>query len=184
MKRVFDLVLSLPMLFFLLPVFLVISVAILLTSPGGVFYFSNRVGRFGKPFKMYKFRSMVPDADQIGSYQTAVGDPRITRVGRILRKTSLDELPQILNVIFGDMSLVGPRPDVADQKSSYSEEEWNKRNSVKPGITGLAQATLRSDVTWEQRRALDFEYIDNMSFWMDIKILFLTVNQVIRKGSH
>lgn len=184
MKRLFDLVLSLPMLLFLFPVFLVISIAILLSSPGGVFYFQTRVGRFGKPFKMFKFRSMVPEADKIGSYQTAVGDPRITRIGKILRKTSLDELPQILNVIFGDMSLVGPRPDVPNQEESYSKEDWIKRNSVKPGITGLAQATLRSDVTWEQRKKLDFEYIDNMGLWMDIKILFLTVNQIVTKGSH
>lgn len=127
---------------------------------------------------------MVADADQVGSYQTPVGDPRITRVGHFIRKTSLDELPQLLNVLIGDMSLVGPRPDVPNQKKNYSEQDWNKRVGVKPGITGLAQATLRSAATAKKRTALDFEYIDNMSLWLDIKILFLTVNQLLTKGSH
>jgi len=127
---------------------------------------------------------MVAGADQKGPYFTAKGDTRITKIGAFLRKTSLDELPQLLNVLIGNMSLVGPRPDVFAQRANYTQEEWEKRTRVKPGITGLAQATIRNVGGPDQRTALDLEYVDNASFWLDLKILLLTVKQILFKGSH
>ena len=184
MKRIFDFTSSLVLLILISPFIILISLAILLESKGGVFFRQERVGRSAQPFQMYKFRSMVAGADQKGPYFTAKGDPRITRVGAFLRKTSLDELPQLLNVLKGDMSLVGPRPDVFAQRPNYSDEQWDKRTRVRPGITGLAQATTRNTGGPGQRTALDLEYVDNASFWLDLKILLLTVQQVLFKGSH
>lgn len=125
---------------------------------------------------------MVVNADKRGPYYTVPGDKRVTKVGHFLRKTSLDELPQLFNVFWGDMSLVGPRPDVPAQKVLYNEADWLKRVSVRPGITGLAQAVLRSSASDEKRRFLDLEYIDKASFWFDIKILWMTLRTVL-KGS-
>ncbi len=184
MKRIFDFIVSLVLLILFFPFIILISLAIIIESKGGVFFMQERVGQSAKPFQMYKFRSMVAGADQKGPYFTAEGDSRITRVGAFLRKTSLDELPQLLNALKGDMSLVGPRPDVFAQRPNYSDEEWEKRTSVQPGITGLAQATIRNIGGPGQRTALDMEYIDTASFCLDIKILLLTVKQVLFKGSH
>ena len=184
MKRIFDFIISLALLIMLSPFILLISLAIIIETKGGIFFIQERVGQSTKPFQMYKFRSMVEGANQKGPYFTAEGDPRITGVGAFLRKTSLDELPQLLNVLKGDMSLVGPRPDVFAQRPNYTQEEWEKRASVQPGITGLAQVTARNTATPEQRTALDLEYVDNASFGLDLKILFLTVKQVLFKGSH
>lgn len=183
LKRVFDLCTSLILIVFTLPLLIVIAVLICLDSKGGVLYTQERVGRFGKTFKIFKFRSMVSNADQLGGYSTSKGDARITKVGSFLRKTSLDELPQIINVFLGDMSLVGPRPDVPAQRENYTQSEWNKRNSVSPGITGLAQATARSLATPERRTALDLEYVDKQSFLFDMKILLMTLKQIAGKGS-
>ena len=133
---------------------------------------------------MLKFRSMVVDAERVGGYSTAVGDPRITRMGHFIRRTSLDELPQLFNVLRGDMSWVGPRPDVPAQKGNYSDADWRARHRVRPGITGLAQATLRSAATPAQRLALDLEYVERASLLFDLKILLLTVRQVLGKGSY
>ncbi len=180
MKRLFDLVISLMVLIVFAPVFIFIAVAIKLDSEGNILYCQERVGKGSRPFKMYKFRTLVADADKIGTHQTTFDDPRITKVGRLLRKTSLDELPQLLNVLKGDMSLVGPRPDVPAQKVDYTEEQWAKRTSVLPGITGLAQATLRSMATPEERLNLDFEYIERVSFFFDLWIILLTVKQVLK----
>ncbi|CAI2717020.1 sugar transferase [Nitrospina watsonii] len=183
LKRIFDLTASLFALAFLWPLFLAVAVAIRLDSPGGVFYYQERVGKGGWPFHMIKFRSMVADADKVGSYWTAFGDARITRVGAFLRKTSLDEVPQLWNVVKGEMSLVGPRPNVPAQRANYTEEQWAKRTSVLPGITGLAQARVRSLAKPGERLALDLEYVDRASFWLDIKIILLTIRQVIlQKG--
>lgn len=184
MKRMLDIALSLTMLLFSLPLMILIAVAIRMESKGGVLFRQERVGLGARPFMMYKFRSMVADADKAGPYFTAKGDPRITRVGGFLRKTSLDELPQLINVLVGDMSLVGPRPDVFAQRGNYTEGQWRRRTSVRPGITGLAQATARNLATPEQRTALDLEYVDRVSLLFDLKILWLTVQQVLMKGSH
>ncbi len=183
MKRLFDILFALVMLLLTWPLMLGCALAVRLDSPGPILYRQQRVGRGGATFGMYKFRSMVVDAERIGSYSTAQDDPRITRVGAFLRRTSLDELPQLFNVLFGQMSLVGPRPDVPAQRELYSEVDWNRRNTVRPGITGLTQATLRSAATREQRLALDLEYVDKSSLLFDLKVLVLTVRQVFGKGS-
>lgn len=184
MKRCLDVGLSAAVLALLWPVWALIALAVRLDSPGPVFYRQERVGRGGRRFWILKFRSMVANADQIGPYQTARGDARVTRVGAILRKTSLDELPQLFNVLRGDMSLVGPRPDVPAQKSLYTPADWAKRNSVRPGLTGLAQATLRSAATPEERRRLDLDYVDRASAVFDLKIILMTIRQVLGRGSY
>lgn len=183
-KRLFDIAVSGVAILLLAPVFCLIALLIKLDSRGPVFFRQTRVGRFGAPFRIFKFRSMVPDAPKIGPYFTSDNDPRITRVGRILRKTSLDELPQLLNVLLGDMSIVGPRPNVFEQRSQYTEEEWVLRNSVQPGITGLAQATKRSAATVEERNTLDLEYVQRSSLWFDVRLILLTVRQVVFTGGN
>ena len=152
---------------------------------GGPSFFGQiRVGKDGRTFRMWKFRSMIVNADRVGGYSTLNGDSRITPVGRVIRRTSLDELPQLLNVLIGDMSIVGPRPDVPAQRGLYTDEEWSIRQSVRLGITGLAQSIVRSDATAEQRKALDLEYAKNVSMGLDIRIILMTFKQVIFKGGN
>lgn len=183
MKRMFDVAMSVLALVVLSPVFIVVP--LLIRRDGGPALFRQpRVGVHGKVFSIYKFRSMVIDSEQLGGYSTQVNDPRITQVGRFIRKTSIDELPQLLNVLKGDMSLVGPRPNVPGQRSEYTQEQWDFRNSVLPGITGLAQAKLRSGATWQQRYDLDTEYVRSRSFSLDLQIIFLTVKQILTKGGN
>lgn len=138
----------------------------------------TRLGLNGREFGMYKFRSMVKNAAQMGPYFTTDKDPRITRVGRFIRRTSIDELPQLINVLKGDMSLVGPRPDVPVQRSLYTEADWAERCSVRPGITGLAQALYRSEATYEQRLNADLRYAREASIWLDLQILVLTIRRL------
>jgi lipopolysaccharide/colanic/teichoic acid biosynthesis glycosyltransferase len=133
---------------------------------------------------MYKFRSMVANAAALGPFNTSAGDPRLTRVGRFIRRTSLDELPQLLNVLRGDMSLVGPRPDVPVQRSLYNDADWALRCSVRPGITGLAQVVLRSEGTEDQRRELDLRYVRERSLWLDLRILAWTVGRLGGRGAN
>lgn len=182
-KRLSDIVISLAALLALSPVMVGVGLAVALTSPGGAFYRQIRVGRDGRTFGMLKFRSMVADADRIGGYATSAGDPRVTRVGRFIRRTSLDELPQLLNVLGGSMSLVGPRPDVPAQEELYAPEDWRARHRVRPGITGLAQALGRNAATHEERTAMDLRYAREQSLWLDLKILWWTARQVLGKGS-
>lgn len=183
MKRAFDIVVSAMALLVLSPIFIVIP--LLIRRDGGPALFrQKRVGLNGKPFYIYKFRSMVVNSEQLGGYSTQENDFRITKIGRFVRKTSIDELPQLLNVLKGSMSLVGPRPNVPGQESEYTKEQWNLRHSVLPGITGLAQATLRSGATWQQRYALDAEYVRSCSLGLDIKIILLTVKQIFTKGGN
>lgn len=127
---------------------------------------------------------MVINAESLGGYSTADCDPRITPIGRFIRRTSLDELPQLLNVLVGDMSIVGPRPDVPAQRSFYTEDEWMVRHSIRPGITGLAQSTMRSEATKEQRKAMDLEYANNASLALDARIILMTIKQIIFKGGN
>lgn len=183
-KRLFDIVLSSLFLMLLLPLLLMLSIAVKFDSSGPVFFRHVRIGQYSKPFGMFKFRSMVHNAENLGGYSTARDDPRITRFGRVIRMSSLDELPQLLNVLLGDMSLVGPRPDVPAQREGYTEHEWYVRHQVRPGITGLAQATVRSEAAPGERKALDLKYVANASLWLDFKILLMTVRQVIRRGSY
>lgn len=179
MKRFFDLMLSLFALTLLWPLLLLTALLIYLDSPGPVLFRQTRVGRGGKPFSIYKFRSMVANAEALGGYSTEQGDARITRVGHWIRKSSVDELPQIFNVLFGDMSWVGPRPDVPAQRQNYTDAEWLARHRVRPGITGLSQALLRSQATPEQRKSLDIQYAEQASLWLDLKILLLTFKQLL-----
>ena len=184
MKRIFDVFASLMGLILLFPVLIIAVVLIKIDSPGKIFYLQERIGLHGRIFKIFKFRSMVSDAEKIGTYYTALDDNRVTRVGKYLRKSSIDELPQLLNVFLGHMSIIGPRPNVMKQKELYEVNDWEKRNSVKPGISGLAQATVRSSTTFEERLALDIEYIDKQSFLLDIKIILLTIKQLFTKGGY
>lgn len=183
LKRSFDLLVALLVLLLLWPVLLACAVAVMITSPGGALFRQERVGRGGTPFWIYKFRSMRADAPSVGPHFTAAGDPRITAVGRLLRRTSLDELPQLFNVLRGDMSLVGPRPNVFRQREEYTSEQWDARNAVRPGITGLAQATMRSAATQEQRTALDLAYAtprgEFSRMFNDCWIIWLTIRTVI-----
>lgn len=171
-KRILDISISFFFLIFLLPILLFISILIKIDSKGPVFFKQDRVGYDGNIFQLYKFRSMYNDKK--GAHFTTFDDPRITRVGKIIRRTSIDELPQLLNVLKGDMSLVGPRPNVPRQKDEYRAEDWALRNSVLPGITGLAQVKLRSLATPEERLFLDLEYIRKNSLLLDLKIIVQT----------
>jgi lipopolysaccharide/colanic/teichoic acid biosynthesis glycosyltransferase len=174
MKRLLDIAVSLLALLVLAPVLLLAALAVVLDSGFPVLFRQTRVGRGGREFGMYKFRSMVVNAASLGPWHTANQDPRITRVGRVLRRTSIDELPQLLNVLLGDMSLVGPRPDVPAQRALYSEADWQLRCSVRPGITGLAQVQNRSEGTHADRLALDLRYTREANFWLDIRIMVWT----------
>ncbi len=188
LKRTIDLVVSGSALVVLALPLMSIAAVISATSPGGAIFRQIRVARGGGTFTIWKFRSMRADAPSMGPHFTAAGDPRITPVGRFLRKTSLDELPQLINVFLGDMSLVGPRPNVPRQRNEYTQEEWDARNAVRPGITGLAQATLRSAATQEQRTALDLEYARPRGEFarvaFDLRIIAMTVRQVLTKGGN
>lgn len=168
----------------LMPLLLLIAVLIRLQDGGPSLFGQQRVGLNGRVFRMWKFRSMVINAESLGGFSTADRDPRITPIGRFIRRTSLDELPQLLNVVVGDMSIVGPRPDVPAQRSLYTEEDWMMRHSVRPGITGLAQSTMRSEATAEQRKAMDLEYAKNVSLMLDARIILMTIKQVIFKGGN
>ncbi|MDU9397671.1 sugar transferase [Pseudomonas sp. zfem003] len=184
MKRTFDFFCSLVAIVILLPLMIGVAAAIYFSDFGPVLYKQKRIGQRGHEFFIYKFRSMVIDADKLGGYSTADSDPRITKVGRFIRRTSLDELPQLLNVLSGSMSIVGPRPDVPAQRSLYTDVEWALRLSVRPGITGLAQATLRSAATEAQRKELDLQYARQVSLLKDIQIILLTFKQVFGKGGN
>lgn len=183
-KRLFDIVASLAALLLLSPLLLGTALAVAIESGFPVLFRQTRVGRYGREFGMLKFRSMVKNAASIGPYFTSADDPRITRVGRFIRRTSLDELPQLLNVLRGDMSLVGPRPDVPAQKSLYSDADWAQRCSVRPGITGLSQALYRSESTETQRLEADLRYTRDASLWLDLKICWWTVRRLSGKGAN
>jgi len=183
-KRLSDLLAAAMALLLLAPLLLLLALLVRLDSPGPVLFRQQRVGRGGRPFAILKFRSMVADAERRGGFATQAGDPRITRVGRWLRRSSLDELPQLFNVLCGHMSLVGPRPDVPAQQSLYAPRDWQLRCSVRPGITGLAQASLRSAATPEQRLALDLAYVRRQSLALDLQVLARTAGQVLWRGGN
>jgi len=184
MKRAMDLLLALLALLLLWPVMILAAAAVLAQDGFPIVFRQIRVGRGGREFGMYKFRSMVRDAPSRGPYATSPHDARITPVGRLLRRYSIDELPQLFNVLKGDMSIVGPRPDVPAQRALYSDAEWALRCSVRPGITGLAQARLRSEATPEQRLALDLAYARGHSLRMDLMILAETLQRLSGRGGN
>ena len=178
MKRMTDIMLSLTLMVLLSPILVATMLVILSSSGKPIFFRQTRVGLYGREFGMFKFRSMVINAASTGPYFTQDDDPRITRVGRFIRRTSIDELPQIINVVIGDMSLVGPRPDVPEQQALYSPEDWAQRCSVRPGITGLAQVKGRSELAWALRLELDLTYASQASWWLDVKIMWWTLSQL------
>ncbi len=192
-KRIFDLVVSLVAVIVLSPILLGIALAIRLEDRGPILYRAQRVGRGGKPITVYKFRSMRMNADRLEDMLTPEEleeykknfklehDPRITKVGAFLRKTSLDELPQLFNILSGTLSLVGPRPVLQEETELYGDKR-NLLLSCKPGLTGLWQVSGRSNVTYEngRRQALELQYVSQRSLWLDIKILFWTVGAVVR----
>jgi len=185
-KRLLDIVASAILLVLLSPLFLAVAIAIRLEDPGPILFRQTRVGRWGTLFTMWKFRSMFTDAEERkrelmaqnemegGVLFKMKDDPRITKVGRIIRKTSIDELPQLWNVFKGEMSLVGPRPPVTQEVDQYSLSD-RRRLEVIPGITCIWQVSGRSDIPFDQQVELDVQYIESQSFWNDIKILLKTV---------
>ncbi len=179
-----DMVLALLALCALSPLLLGAALAIAFETGLPVLFRQTRVGLHGREFGMFKFRSMVKNAASIGPYFTTCNDPRITRVGRFIRRTSIDELPQLINVLNGDMSLVGPRPDVLEQRNLYTAADWAQRCSVRPGITGLAQALYRSESTMAQRLEADLRYTREMSLWLDLKICWWTLRRLRGKGAN
>lgn len=183
-KRIIDFVLSLIALIILSPILLIIAIIIKLDSKGPVFFKQERLGRNGEVFLIYKFRTMIPDAEKVGlGIYTSSSDPRITKVGGFLRKTSLDELPQFINVLKGEMSLVGPRPPVPYHPYKYEDysDEQKLRFTVPPGITGYAQISGRNTLTWDERIEYDIEYVKNFSVLLDIKIMFKTIGYTFNK---
>lgn len=183
-KRIIDFIISLTGLIVLSPLFLVISILIKVSSPGPVFFLQDRLGKDGEIFRIYKFRTMCDNAINMGSgIFTNEEDPRITKVGRILRKTSLDEIPQFINVIKGEMSFVGPRPPLPHHPYKYDDypEIKKRRFLMQPGITGLAQAVGRNSFTWDERIKLDVEYVEKFNLLLDIKIVIMTIFSVLCK---
>lgn len=183
-KRLFDVIAALVALAALALPMAAVAIAVRAHDGGPVFFRQHRVGRGGRPFEILKFRSMVINANRIGGLTTAAGDPRITRVGRFIRRTSLDELPQLINVLRGEMSIVGPRPDVPAQQALYNAEDWLVRHRVRPGITGLAQAVLRSNATADERTRLDLQYVASASLRLDFKIILMTARQILANSSN
>lgn len=184
MKRLFDVIISSLIIVLISPVIVLAAVAIVVEDGFPVFFLQNRFGRGGEIFRMLKLRSMRKAREGVGAYFTSANDPRITKVGRFIRKYSIDELPQLFNVLKGDMSLVGPRPDVPQQRGQYSDEEWKERCSVRPGITGMAQALLRSQGTEAERLRMDLDYVRRQSIVLDLKIIFWTVGRISGRGGN
>ena len=182
LKRTLDLIVSTMALILLSPLYLLFAIIIRLTSGAPVLFRQPRLGKGGVPFDIYKFRTMQVDAPDIrnpdGSTYSSEDDPRVTPVGVFLRRTSLDELPQLINVVKGDMSLVGPRPDQVDQLAYYTDYEM-KKLQVKPGVTGLAQINGRNTIPWEQRKQFDIVYIEEWSLSLDFEILIKTIPYVL-----
>lgn len=178
MKRLFDIVGSVVAIVLLSPALLVVAVAVRWSLGSPVLFRQLRPGLHGVPFPLLKFRTMTEGQDKAG--RPLPDAARMTRVGRFLRSTSLDELPEFLNVLFGEMSLVGPRPLLMEYLPLYSSEQ-SRRHEVRPGITGLAQVNGRNSLTWEERFALDVWYVDHRSLGLDAKILLLTIMKVLRR---
>lgn len=191
-KRGIDVILSTIASVVLSPLFLILAILIKLDSKGPVFFLHTRIGKNGKNIKIYKFRTMVTNAEELIKEFTPeqmkeykenyklTNDPRITKIGKFLRKTSLDELPQLINIIKGDLSIIGPRPVVKDELEKYGEN-MAKFLSVTPGLTGNWAANGRNNTTYEERMKLELEYVDNISLKTDIKIFFQTIYAVIKK---
>ncbi|MHA3225973.1 sugar transferase [Globicatella sulfidifaciens] len=184
-KRAIDILVSLIFLPLILILILVVGILIKLDDGGSVFYFAERRGINGNPFNMVKFRSMKENAPDIrnedGSTFNSENDPRITKIGKFLRKTSIDEIPQLINVLIGDMSLIGPRPNMATKQFAELSIGEQQRVRMRPGITGYSQAFYRNSISMDEKTKLDNYYIDNVSFLLDMKIILQTLKTVILK---
>lgn len=178
MKRIVDLAFTLIIIFLIWPFLLILSIIVRFVLGRPIIFSQIRPGKNGIPFCIYKFRTMTDHNDVNGNLLS--DNQRLTYLGKILRSTSLDELPEIFNVIRGDMSLVGPRPLLLEYLPLYSSEQ-NRRHEVKPGITGWAQINGRNAITWEEKLKLDIWYVDNQSIWLDLKIIAITLYKVILK---
>lgn len=178
MKRTFDFVISIAILVACSPLFFIIAVCILFTMGRPIFFKQLRAGKDNELFYIYKFRTMINIVEMNGRLLN--DEERLTKLGAFLRKTSLDELPQLINVLKGEMSLVGPRPLLPEYLSLYTKEQL-RRHEVRPGMTGLAQVSGRNCISWEEKFRLDVWYVDHCSFWLDIKILFLTLVKVWKR---
>lgn len=187
LKRLIDIVLSVLGIVICFIPMLIIAAAIKIDSPGPVIFKQKRLGYKGKVYEIYKFRSMCVGAEQTGTgVYSGKGDARVTRVGNILRKTSLDEIPQFFNILFGDMSFIGPRPPLTYHPwpiEDYTDEQL-KMFDVRPGITGWAQVNGRKCVEWNHRIELNVWYVEHVSLWLDVKILFLTVFKVLSNSDN
>lgn len=186
-KRVLDILLAILVLLVPLPLYLLIAIAVKVDSKGPVLFKQERLGRGGRVFCMYKFRSMCVDAERMGQgVYSDRRDTRVTRVGRFLRATSLDELPQAINVLKGDMSFIGPRPPLTYHPwpiEDYTSEQ-KRMFDVRPGITGWAQIHGRKAIGWDERIELSVYYVDHLSFWLDAKIFFLTIPKVLSNADN
>ncbi|PZX05939.1 lipopolysaccharide/colanic/teichoic acid biosynthesis glycosyltransferase [Psychrobacillus insolitus] len=186
LKRLLDIICALILLPFVLIVLIIIAPLIFLDDRGPMFYNASRLGKKGKVFKMYKLRSMKVNAPDIrnedGSTYNSENDSRVTKLGRFIRKTSIDELPQIFNILRGEMSFVGPRPDLIESIDVYDKNEI-RRLDVLPGITGFSQAYVRNSVAWRERIKNDLYYVDHISLILDVKIILQTVKIVIKKDN-
>jgi lipopolysaccharide/colanic/teichoic acid biosynthesis glycosyltransferase len=177
-SRALDVTVAVALLAVTAPLMALAAVAIRLESRGPVLYRQRRVGRHGQPFQLWKLRTMVPKAETMGAgVYVLEGDPRITRVGRMLRRFSLDELPNLVNVLRGEMAIVGPRPTVQEQVDRYTERQ-RRRLEVKPGITGWAQVNGRTSLPWPERIELDVWYVEHRSLWLDLRILAKTARML------
>jgi lipopolysaccharide/colanic/teichoic acid biosynthesis glycosyltransferase len=181
MKRAWDIVVALVGLTLLSPLLLLIAAVLIFCSGHPVFFLQERAGLHGRAFRIIKFRSMTRDAEQrIQGQYIAADNPYVTSIGRFLRRTSLDELPELVNVLRGDMSLVGPRPQLSEEVANYNEFQ-RRRLEVRPGITGWAQVNGRSSISWAERFKLDAWYVDHWTLWLDMRILLITIGQVLRQ---
>lgn len=178
LKRLFDLCAVLVLLVLVFPLMVIVGLSVRVYLGKPILFSQVRPGYKGKPFKVYKFRSMTDAKDASGNLLP--DDIRLTSFGQFLRRSSLDELPQLINVLRGDISLVGPRPLLMEYLPLYSSEQM-RRHDVKPGITGWAQINGRNAITWDEKFKLDIWYVDHFSFWLDLKILFLTFKKVVKK---
>ncbi len=186
-KRIFDVLISALMLIILSPLILVVILLIKIDSPGSAVFKQERIGRDGKVFVIYKFRSMKQNSEHTGSgVYSGKGDSRVTKLGKILRATSIDELPQLVNVIKGDMSFIGPRPPLTYHPWKWEEysDEQKRMFEVRPGITGWAQVHGRRCVEWNERIKMNVWYVDHVTFWLDVKILFMTVGKVFTSADN
>ena len=187
MKRMLDILIALPVLIIGAIPMAIVALLIRLESPGPAIFRQERIGKDGKVFEFLKFRSMCVGAEHTGSgVYSGKNDARVTRLGRILRATSIDELPQLINILRGDMSLIGPRPPLTYHPWPYEEytEQQKRMFEVRPGITGWAQINGRKGVEWHHRIELNVWYVDNVSFWLDVKIFFKTIGKVLRNSDN